>query len=105
MDFHDFPTILGRSGKYEIHPPKLCASLARYTNSDTPASGVPSRLGEIVHALPARVLPLAGDAVLLELLADLRVAAHGHLECPLADMLPTLRVLWRCLTMSRCAPM
>ena len=27
MDFHDFPRILGKSGKYEIHPPKLCASL------------------------------------------------------------------------------
>ena len=26
MDFHDFPMILGKSGKYEIHPPKLCAS-------------------------------------------------------------------------------
>ena len=27
MDFRDFPMILGKSGKYEIHPPKLCASL------------------------------------------------------------------------------
>ena len=27
MDFHDFPMILGKSGKYENHPPKLCASL------------------------------------------------------------------------------
>ena len=32
MDFHDFPRFLGKSEKYEIHPPKLCASLAR--NSD-----------------------------------------------------------------------
>jgi len=28
MDFHDFPMFLGKSGKFEIHPPKLCASLA-----------------------------------------------------------------------------
>ena len=27
MEFQDFPRILGKSGKYEIHPPKLCASL------------------------------------------------------------------------------
>ena len=27
MDFHDFPMILGKSGKYEIQPPELCASL------------------------------------------------------------------------------
>ena len=27
MDFRDFPMILGKSGRYEIHPPKLCASL------------------------------------------------------------------------------
>ena len=27
MEFQDFPTFLGKSGKYEIHPPKLCASL------------------------------------------------------------------------------
>ena len=29
MDFRDFPRMLGKSGKYEIHPPKLCASLVR----------------------------------------------------------------------------
>ena len=28
MNFRDFPMILGKFGKYEIHPPKLCASLA-----------------------------------------------------------------------------
>ena len=27
MDFRDFPKIIGKSGKYEIHPPKLCAPL------------------------------------------------------------------------------
>ena len=27
MEFKDFPMFLGKSGKYEIHPPKLCASL------------------------------------------------------------------------------
>ena len=27
MDFHDFLMFLGKSGKFEIHPPKLCASL------------------------------------------------------------------------------
>ena len=28
MQFQDFPIILGKSWRYEIHPPKLCASLA-----------------------------------------------------------------------------
>ena len=27
MIFHDFPMFPGKSGKYEIHPPKLCASI------------------------------------------------------------------------------
>ena len=27
MDFRDFPHILGKSGKYESHPPKFCPSL------------------------------------------------------------------------------
>ena len=27
MDFHDFPTFLGKSGMDLMHPPKLCASL------------------------------------------------------------------------------
>ena len=27
MEFQDFPMILGKSGKHEIHPPKLCAGL------------------------------------------------------------------------------
>ena len=27
MEFHDFPRFLRKSGKYEIHPPKLCAGL------------------------------------------------------------------------------
>ena len=27
MESKDFPMFLGKSGKYEIHPPKLCASL------------------------------------------------------------------------------
>ena len=27
MDFRDFPRFPGKSGKYEIHPPKLCAGL------------------------------------------------------------------------------
>ena len=30
MYFRDFPMILGESGKYEIHPPKLCASLRKW---------------------------------------------------------------------------
>ena len=29
MDFHDFPLFLGKSGKYESHPPKLCAGLSQ----------------------------------------------------------------------------
>ena len=29
MEFKDFAMILGKSGKYEIHPPKLCASLIK----------------------------------------------------------------------------
>ena len=27
MEFQDFPRFLGNSGKYELHPPKLCAGL------------------------------------------------------------------------------
>ena len=27
MEFKDFPMFLGKSGKYEIHPPKLCAGM------------------------------------------------------------------------------
>ena len=30
-EFKDFPMFLGKSGKYEIHPPKLCASLGLST--------------------------------------------------------------------------
>ena len=33
MDLRDFPHILGKSGKYEIHPPKLCASLFFFTRA------------------------------------------------------------------------
>ena len=29
MEFNDFPMFLGKSGKYEIHPPKLCAGIGR----------------------------------------------------------------------------
>ena len=29
MDFHDFPRFLGKSGMDLMHPPKLCAILAR----------------------------------------------------------------------------
>ena len=29
MEFHDFPRTHGKSGKYEIYPPNLCASLIR----------------------------------------------------------------------------
>ena len=28
MEFQDFPMFLGKSGKYEIHPPKLCAGIS-----------------------------------------------------------------------------
>ena len=34
MDFRDFPTILGNSGKYEIHPPKFCAGLVCDTEEE-----------------------------------------------------------------------
>ena len=27
MEFKDFPRFLGKSGKYEIHPPKFCAGI------------------------------------------------------------------------------
>ena len=27
MDFDDFPKVSGKSGKYQIHPPELCAGL------------------------------------------------------------------------------
>ena len=33
MEFQDFPMFLGKSGKYEIHPPKLCAGIDRTTAS------------------------------------------------------------------------
>ena len=33
MDFRDFPKILGKSGKSEIHPPKFCAGqVLRYAH-------------------------------------------------------------------------
>ena len=41
MDFRDFPMILGKSGKYEIHPPKLCAGLV---------AEVPGREDHVDHA-------------------------------------------------------
>ena len=29
VEFKDFPRFLGKSGKYEIHPPKLCAGIEK----------------------------------------------------------------------------
>ena len=47
MDFHDFPVVLGKSGKYENHPPKLCAG-----------RGAGDGAGGAVRAgLPARAEP------------------------------------------------
>ena len=48
MEFKDFPRFLGKSGKYEIHPPKLCASL-------DPLHAVPT-----VHLVPGDVHPPPG---------------------------------------------
>ena len=45
MDFHDFPKILGKSGVYFIHPPKLCAGLAEIV---TPAEGAPRGVPDAV---------------------------------------------------------
>ena len=34
MDFHDFRKIIGKSGNYEIHPQKFCASLVPLPEGD-----------------------------------------------------------------------
>ena len=56
MGFRDFPMILGKSGKYEIHPPKLCAGIVQCGSLKTtnmPAASViekQSQVASVVHA-------------------------------------------------------
>ena len=47
MDFHDYPMILGKSGKYEIHPPKLCAGIL------LPSAAQPPALAHSFWSVPA----------------------------------------------------
>ena len=42
MEFQDFPMFLGKSGKYEIHPPKLCASLGHTRGPARERSAAPA---------------------------------------------------------------
>ena len=56
MDFRDFPMFLGKSGKYKIHPPKLCAGIVQCGSLKTtsmPAASViekQSQVASVAHA-------------------------------------------------------
>ena len=43
MEFQDFPRFLGKSGKYEIHLPKLCAGIIPTDCLRTPVQDVEGR--------------------------------------------------------------
>ena len=65
MDFRDFPMILGKSGKYEIHPPKLCAGLQeqmRMTQEAGPSIGKDGR-EEFTRRVPESIALLTITAV------------------------------------------
>merc|ERR1719263_171336 len=47
MAFQDFPRFPGKSGRYEIHPPKLCASLPRCVAAEDEGMQAAPRCAEI----------------------------------------------------------
>ena len=62
MEFQDFPMILGKSGRYEIHPPKLCASpnaQAPECSTVRPAEApTPPDVGNVADRVVAAVVEL-----------------------------------------------
>ena len=58
MDFHDFPRILGKSGVYLIHPPKICAGLCASEGASAPGAVSTRLLGH--HGLAGEVHEATG---------------------------------------------